>query len=225
MTVLANEAADSVGLGTVVDPACGTGALLLAIANTQLRSPAESSLRLYGRARDLAAARRCQKVMESAGFGDKAAFQQDGQTFEAIEDRSADVVACNLDNVGRKYSRSKVTELYTDILEEASRVLRPGGRCILLCKQPAQLVQAVAKGPWDTAGAWLVSRSSRRNDKDKEEVQLVSLERRETVKEEAESISLAMEEPEKGEADILLGNSGHLTKSQEIRAKWLRMGL
>ncbi|CAE8635966.1 unnamed protein product, partial [Polarella glacialis] len=107
-----------------------------------------------------------------------------------------------------------VLEFYSNLLQEAARVLRVGGRCVLFSNRREALAQAVAAGPWETAGAWLVSRERAG------QCQLVALERVDNLP----KVSSALSEPQPGEADRLLGGEA-LSKSEEMRAKWLRMGL
>eukprot|EP00929_Paragymnodinium_shiwhaense_P035773 TRINITY_DN19280_c0_g1_i2.p1 TRINITY_DN19280_c0_g1~~TRINITY_DN19280_c0_g1_i2.p1 ORF type:complete len:615 (-),score=116.77 TRINITY_DN19280_c0_g1_i2:46-1890(-) len=177
MAALALEAALSSGAAdsdviSVLDPTCGAGTLLLAAArvwSAQLPSSSSSSspqrpkLQLLGCDVQQHQVDVASKNLAACGLAD-AAHIQVGTCREALEgvpDGSVDAVLCDLP-CGDKWATS--AENYSNILRRCAQLLRPatstkpGGRCVLLSNRRRMLSRAVAEGPWELVGSWVVGR-------------------------------------------------------------------
>eukprot|EP00913_Durusdinium_trenchii_P002755 g2548.t1 len=165
MAFLASEAARG---HAVVDPCCGQGSLLKL---AQELWPKEPSRMLGQDVRQAALARAAEiggRLELSRGDGGDLPLG-DGEADAFFQERSL---------------------LCQRVVAEASRVLRPDGRLVLMTGSPELLAQEVVKGAWRTVGAWPIRRRRATRSEEKVE-QLVCLEK-------------AAEEPKKAPKDLAL---------------------
>lgn len=158
MAVLAGEALGPEG-GVVMDPACGMGTLLLAVA--RLRASREAGVpQLHGRDMDENQLEQCHANFEACGLD--LSGVRDGDALEAgsfsdIPDGGADALLCDLP-CGWQYRAGADDEWYGGVLALAARKLRKGGLCVLLSTLRGMLARAVAPGPWLQKQRWPIGR-------------------------------------------------------------------
>lgn len=159
MAWFAAQALPGEGQGTVVDPMCGKGTLLLAVA----RACAGSLPRLIGRDADRQQYETCVANFEACGLDARdiehafAGLVQSRGSLTSIPDGAADALLCDLPN-GAAHKEGAHHDSYNGLLDNASRVLRVGGRCVLLSTRRVMLAKAVQRGPWHLLFAWSVGR-------------------------------------------------------------------
>ncbi|CAK0804438.1 unnamed protein product, partial [Prorocentrum cordatum] len=157
-------AAGPSGGRAVVDPACGLGTLLLAAARAWKGEPP----RLVGR--DISTrgrSRGARPTSPPAGptpprcsTGTRGSRAWPRLRSSTLGDGEAEAVLCDLP-CGDAHRRGADQASYGGFLREAGRVLRPGGRCVLLSTRRDLLEAAVAEGPWQRLVAWRVARDER----------------------------------------------------------------
>ncbi|CAK9014197.1 unnamed protein product [Durusdinium trenchii] len=195
MAFLASEAARG---HAVVDPCCGQGSLLKL---AQELWPKEPSRMLGQDVRQAALAR-------AAEIGGRLELSRGDGGDLPLGDGEADAFLSDLPNAGTTEERSLLCQR---VVAEASRVLRPDGRLVLMTGSPELLAQEVVKGAWRTVGAWPIRRRRATRSEEKVE-QLVCLEK-------------AAEEPKKAPKDLALKEESAPKKSEEIKALWERLGI
>lgn len=174
MAALAAEAADPAGGGVIVDPACGMGTLLLAAARAWPRGGGRP-LRLIGRDLDERQIERCCTNFVQCGLhvaDVRVADSRSVDAFSDVEEGCVDAVICDLP-CGAQYKASADAESYAYFLGLAARLLRRGGRCVLLSTRREMLARSIAPGPWQLLASWEVGRG----EGNLREFQLVVLER------------------------------------------------
>lgn len=171
MAALAAEAADPRGGQVVVDLTCGMGTLLLAAERLWKGSPP----RLVGLdidqgmvAKTLANFAACNVEASGIRPGDA---RRPGAVAE-VATGQAEAVLCDLP-CGTAHKQSADPMSYDALLSEAARLVRPGGRCVLLSSRRQMLARAVAAGPWRHLLLWSVARDERT----RKETHLMVLER------------------------------------------------
>lgn len=143
--------------GVVVDPACGMGTLLLASSRIL---PIGTKLKLIGRDLQQNQYEKCIANFEACHLDSSDVRLGDARKPEELEhitDSSADVFLCDLPS-GGAHKASSGAESYQAFLTLAARVLRPGGRCVLLTIKKELLKRLIKEGPWTTLGSWSVGR-------------------------------------------------------------------
>eukprot|EP00928_Gymnodinium_smaydae_P091892 TRINITY_DN75654_c0_g1_i1.p1 TRINITY_DN75654_c0_g1~~TRINITY_DN75654_c0_g1_i1.p1 ORF type:complete len:217 (-),score=23.84 TRINITY_DN75654_c0_g1_i1:156-719(-) len=157
----------------VVDPACGMGTLLLAIA----RIWGEKHIHLIGVDVDTRKVDKCVANFATCGL-DASGIRAGNACLERggvgeVADGTAAAVLCDLP-CGAAHKASADGKSYDAFLSEAARTLQPGGRCVLLSTRRRMLARAAAAtGPWRLVGAWSVGRG----EGNLRETQLIALER------------------------------------------------
>jgi len=138
----------------VIDPACGTGTLLLAAARLW---PGVCAPRVVGRDVRKDAIGTCRSNVKAVGLDATNIEVGDARELLNVGDGEAAAVICDLP-CGRRHRAGADASLYDGLLTEAARVLRPGGRCVLLSTRREMLGMAAAAGPWRLVLAWPVGR-------------------------------------------------------------------
>src|SRR5262249_14920719 len=128
----------------VLDPMCGAGTILAEAARSLGRS-AEPALPILGGDVDRAAVRAARANLES--LANIALARWDARALP-LADQSIDRVICNLPFGKKLMEPEEIPGLYRDLLPEWDRVLRPGGRAVLLVADAAALQDAVRRLPW-----------------------------------------------------------------------------
>ncbi|CAE7662170.1 secG [Symbiodinium sp. CCMP2592] len=90
-----------------------------------------------------------------AGLG--AEISHDSSAFADIADASADALICDLPS-GAAHKASSDEESYMAFLRLAERILRPGGRCVLLSNRQELLSRCAQSGPWKEVCSWVMGR-------------------------------------------------------------------
>lgn len=200
--------------GLVADPACGTGTLLLAAARLW---PTAQAPGLVGRDLDPKAISTCVANLVALGLDSSDVRVGDGRHLAHLADGAASAVLCDLP-CGRRHKEGAEPETYDAILQEAARVLRPGGRCVLLSTRREMLATALGQGPWRPVAAWAVGRGHG----GLRESQLLAVERLGGTagQPEAEAAELQLQPPGRSEGRATRGSA-----SEAIRAEWQSRGL
>jgi len=157
--------------GVFVDLTCGMGTLLLAVA----RLYDQSAPILIGRDSDQTKIHQCKSNFSACSLDSSWIKLGDAREPEAladISDGSVDAVLCDLP-CGAQYKAGADHESYAQFLAQAARILRPGGRCVLLSTRRNLLARAASHGPWKVAAHWRVGRG----EGNIRQSQLVALER------------------------------------------------
>mmetsp|Transcript_32114 Transcript_32114/g.81087 ORF Transcript_32114/g.81087 Transcript_32114/m.81087 type:complete len:540 (+) Transcript_32114:3-1622(+) len=140
--------------GVVVDPACGAGTLLLAAAQQWPNAVP----RLIGRDTSKKILRECENSFEHLGLDASGIDCGDGRHIQDLQDGAAVAVLCDLP-CGSKHEVVS-PKVYDGFLDEAARLLRPGGRCVLLTTRREMLARAVNEKFWRVVAALSVKRGS-----------------------------------------------------------------
>lgn len=143
--------------GVVIDPACGMGTLLLASSRLL---PIGTKVQLIGRDLQQNQYEKCIANFEACHLDSSDVRLGDARIPEELEhiaDSSADAFLCDLPS-GGAHKASSGAESYQAFLTLAARVLRPGGRCVLLSIKKELLKRLIKEGPWTTLGSWSVGR-------------------------------------------------------------------
>ncbi|CAK0844592.1 unnamed protein product, partial [Prorocentrum cordatum] len=103
---------------------------------------------------------RCRENFAACGLDFSGVCQGDALepgAFSEIPDGGADAVLCDLPS-GSLWRASSDETAYSAFVAEAARMLRPGGRCVLLSSNRLGLARAVPAGLWEAVASWPVGR-------------------------------------------------------------------
>ncbi|CAE6914344.1 secG [Symbiodinium sp. KB8] len=143
----------------VVDPTCGMGTLLLAAARIWPQV-SQRPLRLVGRETSSSQLQKCLSNFAACCVDASDIRMGDGRdasAFADIADASADALICDLPS-GAAHKASSDKESYMAFLRLAERILRPGGRCVLLSNRQQLLSRCAQSGPWKEVCSWVMGR-------------------------------------------------------------------
>lgn len=163
MAGFALDAAPASGGGTVVDLTCGRGTLLLAVARIW---PGDELPLLVGRDLDARQVEICRSNLEACNLDASQICQKDSrqmEAFEAFPNGAVDAVLSDLP-YGDTFTECADPGSYASFFLTAARLLRPGGRCVLLSSRltPAvlpRLLRLPAGPAWLQLAAAPVRRS------------------------------------------------------------------
>eukprot|EP00913_Durusdinium_trenchii_P016558 g15563.t1 len=166
MAALAAECVATMdGPSIVVDPTCGMGTLLLAAARVWPQVSGRP-LRLVGREMNPSQLQKCYSNFSSCHLDMSDVQLKDGRdpkSFTELPDASA--IASTWEIVTRSYS---------SFLRLAERIVRPGGRCVLLSERKEMLTRRISSSSWQTVASWVIGRG----EGNTLEFLLIALERR-----------------------------------------------
>ncbi|CAK9089609.1 unnamed protein product [Durusdinium trenchii] len=160
MAALAAECVATMdGPSIVVDPTCGMGTLLLAAARVWPQVSGRP-LRLVGREMNPSQLQKCYSNFSSCHLDMSDVQLKDGRdpkSFTELPDASVDALLCDLPS-GAAHKASSDLESYSSFLRLAERIVRPGGRCVLLSERKEMLTRRISSSSWQTVASWVIGR-------------------------------------------------------------------
>ncbi|CAJ1388512.1 unnamed protein product [Effrenium voratum] len=161
MAALAAEAVvgdTHAGESIVVDPTCGMGTLLLAAARAWPQV-CSRPLRLVGREADPGQLQNCMSNFVACQLDASDIRLGDGRgaaAFADLADGSVDALLCDLPS-GVVHKASSDFKSYSAFLQLAERIVRPGGRCILLSERHDVLRRTISDS-WKEVASYVLGR-------------------------------------------------------------------